>query len=149
MREVAEAIRLARDEPTFENLEAMWRHVLRLPAWYLLPAALEAETTPLVAQLDDGDWILAFTHFRALNTFARERNMRSDNGDIPMLAVPPLDAVERISQLADHIDGILFNLGTDLAFRAPPNALTEFARRFPRRRRSVVSRLRRWFGSDR
>lgn len=130
MKDIVAAIRLARSEPTSANLEAMWHHVVHLPAWYLLPAALDVETTPLVAQLADGNWIVAFTHFRALNDFARERGMRSDTGEVPMLALPPADAIERIVEIAEHVDGVAFNLGGDLVFRAPVAALVEFCERF-------------------
>ncbi len=133
MKEITAAIRNARDEPTSQNIEAMWRRVMGLPAWYLLPAALDAATTPLVAQLDDGDWIVAFTHFRALNEFARERGMRSDTGEVPMLALQPGEAVERIRELSDHVAGVVFNPGSELAFRAPVAALLDFVARFEAR----------------
>lgn len=129
MKDIAAAIRTARDEPSSENLETMWRHIMRLPAWYLLPASLDGPTTPLVAQLDDGRWIVAFTHFRALNEFARENEMRSDTGEVPMLALPPAEAVDRVREVAAHVDGIVFNASTDLALRAPTDALQEIAER--------------------
>ena len=129
MKEIAAAIRLARDTPSSGNLEAMWRSVFRLPAWYLLPAQLDGPTTPLVAQLDDGDWVVAFTHFRALNEFARERGMRSDQGEVPMLALPPVDAAAQIEGHADYIDGVVFNPGGELAFRATIPALRALVER--------------------
>lgn len=129
MTEVADAIRRARDAPSSENLEAMWRRVFALPAWYLLPAELDAETTPLVAQVDDGAWLIAFTHFRALNDFTRLKDMRSDTGEVPMLALSPVEAMKQIEEHSDHIDGVLFNAATELTFRTPVAALRELAAR--------------------
>jgi len=130
MKDIATTIRTARQNPSSENLEAMWQAVMRLPAWYFLPAALGEETTPLVGELDDGRWLLAFTHFRALNDFARVRDMRSTAGEVPMLALSPTAAVAHLGDVAAHIEGVAFNLGGDLVFRAPTQALLQFAERF-------------------
>ena len=130
MKDIVTLIRTAREEPTSENIETMWRHVFAIPAWYFLPSQLDGPATPLVAQVDGGNWLVAFTHFRALNEFARERGMRSDQGEVPMLALSPAESCVRVREVAPHIDGVVFNLGSDLAFRAPPEALAEFASRF-------------------
>lgn len=132
MKDVVSLIERAMAEPSSENLEAMWRHVIRLSAWYLLPAQLDGPTTPLVAQLDDGNWVVAFTHLRTLNQFTRDHDMQSEQGDVPMLALPPGEAVERVQAFAEHVEGIVFNPGGPLAFRAPTAALGDFASRFAR-----------------
>lgn len=129
MNDIASKIRQARTDPSTDNLETMWEGVLRLPAWYFLPASLNDETTPLVAELDDGRWLVAFTHFRALNEFTRVRGMRSDTGEVPMLALSPSAAIAHIEGIAPHIAGVAFNLGGELVFRAPTAALMQFAER--------------------
>lgn len=129
MTEIGDLIAIAREDPTTENLEQMWRKVFALPAWYMLPAS-EGPTTPLVARLDDGDWIVAFTHFRPLNAFARERGLRDEAGEIPMLALSPVESMRRLAEVTAHVSGLVFNLGTDLAFRAPHDALDDFSARF-------------------
>lgn len=130
MKDIVSAIRAAKEAPTTENLEQMWRRVFRLPAWYLLPSGLEGPVTPLVARQDDGDWVLAFTHLRALNAFGRSANMRSESGEIPMLALPPTEAAEHLDAVAEHVTGISFNVGSELAFRAPLAAIREFREQF-------------------
>lgn len=127
MKDVTTAIEAAQNEPTKENLAVMWRRVFRLPAWYLLPSKLDGPATPLVARLDDGDWVVGFTHFRALNEFAREHGMRSEDGEIPMFAMPPQEAMEKLAEVRDHVTGVLFNPGTDFAFRSPMEALFTLA----------------------
>ena len=130
MKDISAAIQTARDEPSRENLEALWQHVMRLPAWYLLPAQSEGESLPLVAELADGPYVVAFTHLRTLNAFAVDAGMRTESGDLPMLPLAPAEAVARIVEAGDHIDGAVFNPASDLVFRAPTQALAAFAERF-------------------
>jgi hypothetical protein len=130
MSEISETIRAAQADPTSERLEAMWRAVFGLPAWYFLPAETDGPTTPLVARIDDGDWVLAFTHVRPLNTFAAQRGLRSPDGELPLLPLSPREAYGKLEEVADHVDGLWFNPATEFSFRAPNAALEEFARRF-------------------
>lgn len=130
MNDLVATIVKARDVPTTENIEAMWARIFAIPAWYLLPSVLEGEATPLIAQVDGGQWLPAFTHFRTLNEFTRERNMRASNGEIPMLALSPRKVCEQVAELDQHLDGVVFNLGSDLAIRTPLVALGQFAEKF-------------------
>ena len=130
MKDVVAAIRDAKDEPSTEKLEVMWRRVFRLPAWYFLQASAEGPATPLVGRLNDGDWVLGFKHFRAINEFGRDAGMLSEGGEIPMLALPPSDAIDHLREVAEHVAGIQFNIGGELAFRAPVAALLQFAEQF-------------------
>lgn len=130
MTEIADTIRVARSDPSTENLETMWDAVFALPAWYFLPVAQEGPSTPLVARIDEGDWVLGFTHFRPLNEFTRDRGMRSESGEVPMLPLSPSEAYDKLREVAEHVDGLWFNATTDLSFRAPNAALDEFAGRF-------------------
>ncbi len=130
MSEISDKIRAAQADPSTEELETMWRAVFALPAWYFLPAVAEGPSTPLVARIDEGDWVLGFTHLRALNAFAAAQGMRTEEGEVPMLPLSPREAWEKLEEVADHVDGLWFNAGTDLSFRAPNVALAEFASRF-------------------
>lgn len=127
--ELKDRIELAKREPTTENLQAMWRAVFVQRAWYFVPAG-GGETHPMVAELDDGVWLLAFTDFRRLNAFARERGLRDESGDLPMLVLAPPVAMRKVREFAKHLDGVLFNVGTDQSFRAPVAALEQFAEHF-------------------
>lgn len=122
MIEIADLIQRAREEPTTDNLRAMWHKVFALPVWYLLPAA-EGPTMPLVLQAEDGAWVVAFTHFRPLNEFARAHGLRNDAGEVPMLPMPPAEALDRLEEVAEHVRGVVFNPATELTFRSTVDAL--------------------------
>lgn len=117
MSDIGAVIGRAREEPTTENLERMWQRVMALPAWFLIPGA--QGDTPLVSRADDGTWLVVFTHFRPLNVFARAHGLRTEAGEIEMLTVSPRDALARVASVAIHLDGLTFNPGTEVAFRAP------------------------------
>jgi hypothetical protein len=120
----------ARREPTSENLQKMWQAVFVQRAWYFVPAG-EGETHPMVADLDDGVWLLAFTDFRKLDLFGRANGLRDEeSGEIPMLVLAPPVAMRKIQEFAKHLDGVVFNAGSDLSFRAPVVALEQFAEHF-------------------
>lgn len=130
MSEISDKIRAAQSDPSTDNLETMWDGVFHLPAWYFLPAVQEGPSTPLVARIDEGDWVLGFTHLRALNAFAAARGMRTEGGEVPMLPLSPAEAWEKLEEVAEHVDGLWFNAGTELSFRAPNAALARFADQF-------------------
>ena len=107
----------------------MWQSVFIQRAWYFLPAA-GGETHPMVAEIDSGVWVLAFTDFRRLDLFGRTQGLRQGSDELPMLVLAPPVAMLKIREFADHIDGVIFNAGTDLSFRTPVSALEQFAEHF-------------------
>ncbi len=131
MLEIKDHVAIAKENPTQENIRALWEAVFKLQAWYYLPAQEEeGPSNPLVTEIDGQNWLLAFTDFRRLTAFARSIGRRRDSGDVHMLTLDPRQSVERVIEVEDHIDGILFNVGTPETFRAPCVALIEFARHF-------------------
>lgn len=129
MSEIGAILDAARDTPTTENLERMWRAVFALPAWYFVPAQSEGPTTPVALQVDGGWWLPVFTHFRALNEFARQNELRTDQGEVPLLALPPRQALEHWREVSANLEGVLFNASTKWTFRAPREAFDEIAGR--------------------
>ena len=130
MAEVRDHILRAKDEPTTENLRRMWEAVFGLPAWYLLPTLDEGPSTPLVAEIDGQDWLLAFTSLRRLSDFAATAGRKSVRGEVPMLPLTPAEASARVDEVAAQIAGVAFNIGSDETFRAPVEALRHYAATF-------------------
>jgi hypothetical protein len=131
MIEIRDLIATARQSPTEQNIEALWRAVFMLGAWYFLPASsTPGPTSPMVIMQEDGAWLLAFTNFRKLSQFESTVGRRLPNGNINMLVLDPLKSMRLIVEHAEHIQGVLFNPDSDETFRVPTNALVEFAKYF-------------------
>ncbi len=128
MNDVGDLITMAKDSPSTKNLEAMWLRVMALPAWYLLPAN-EGPSTPLVLQLEDGDWVVVFTHVRPLNEYAAARG--EENIDI--LPIAPTEVLARVDDVAEHVSGFVFNPTTAMAFRAPRSMFPSLVELIPER----------------
>ncbi len=119
----------ARAEPTTENLQAMWQAVFVQRAWYFIPASAGA-THPMVAEIDGGVWLPIFTDFRKLDVFGQANGLRDSAGEIPMLVLAPPVAMRKVQEFAEHLDGVVFNPGSEITFRAPVSALEQFADHF-------------------
>ncbi len=129
-REIRDYVQIARQEPTTEHLEALWRAVFLLKGWYFLPAHADTETFPMVSLIDDEPWLLGFTNVRRLQEFARAHRRVNPDGSIPLLVLDPLDSINHLQEVQDHVTGVLFNIGSDETFRAPTGALLDYARHF-------------------
>lgn len=131
MLEVKDRVAIARSTPTDENIRLLWESVFKLQAWYYLPASdEEGPANPLVSELDGQRWLLAFTDFRRMTAFARTIGRRRDSGEVHMLTLDPRQSIEKIIEVKDHIDGVLFNVQSDETFRAPCDALIRYALHF-------------------
>lgn len=128
---IRESIRQAKREPTTEHLEAMWRDVFLLKAWYFLPAEeSEGPNRPMVAQLGGETWLPAFTDVRHYREFAARAGRRDEEGETHALLLDPGESMDRIVEVRAAIRGVVFNPGSDHAIRAPVDALEEYARHF-------------------
>ncbi len=127
---IAQYVEQAQRDPSTEHLEALWRAVFLRHAWHFLPSTNSGAATPLVAPIDGGHWILAFTSPRPLKAFARQQGRLNDDGSAPILSLTPLEAMNHILDVQDHIQGVIFNLGQEATFRAPTHALESYARHF-------------------
>ncbi len=131
MIEIRDLIATARQTPTEIHIEALWKAVFLLGAWYFLPASeTPGPTSPMVVMHDDGAWLLAFTNFRRLSKFESTVGRRLPNGNINMLVLDPLMSMRLIVEHADHITGVIFNPDSEETFRAPTSALIAFAKHF-------------------
>lgn len=131
MIELRDLIKTAKSEPTTANIEAMWKAVYLLGAWYFAPGKrTPGATTPMVAQEEDGAWLLAFTNFRQLSRFEREHDLLLPDGNLNMLVLDPLKSTRLVQEHASHIVGVVFNPQSDETFRAPVDALVAYARHF-------------------
>ncbi len=127
---IAEYVEQARRDPSTEHIEALWRAVFLRNAWHFIPSQASGPASPTVAPIDGAHWLLAFTSPRPLKDFARAKDRLNDDGSAPILSLTPLEAMEHILKIGDHIEGVLFDIGQDATFRAPTDALESYARHF-------------------
>lgn len=127
--EIRDHVARARRDPSREHIEALWRAVFLLKAWYVVPA-LEEEgpNRPLVLELEGDPWLPAFTNIRRFRDFATDLDRGGDR--LHYLALSPGEAMERIDRRSDVLTGIVFNPRTDIAFRGPVETLSACADRF-------------------
>jgi hypothetical protein len=128
MIEIRDLVDLARQQPTDANIEALWKAVFLLRAWYLMPARPEDPNSyPLVTLVDGQAWLLAFTNFRRLRDMQRSIGRA---GDSKMLMLDPGQAMDQILSVRKHIRGVIFNPESDESFRCEVDALEAYARHF-------------------
>lgn len=131
MIEIQDLIIEARTNPTTPNIEALWRAVFFLGAWYFLPAKKSVgASTPMVIEHEDGAWLLCFTNFRTLSAFEATTDQLLPDGQVNMLVLDPLESCRLISKHSEHIRGVIFNPSSDQTFRAPTSALLAYANHF-------------------
>lgn len=134
--EVSDYVEQAKKNPSTENLEAMWRSVFLLKAWYFLPArSEEGPNRPMVLQLEGGDgepgaWLPVFTNVRRYRAFADVAGRVDGEGEMHALMLDPGEAVAKILEFRAAIEGVIFNPGEADTFRAPVEALEEYAEHF-------------------
>ena len=127
--QIREYIEQAQREPTTEHIEAMWRAVFMLKAWYFLPATdEEGPTRPMVTELEGRHWIPAFTDVRTYRAFVDRQG--SDDEEMRALLLDPGESMERIVEVREAIAGVVFNPRSPIAFRAPVDALESYALHF-------------------
>lgn len=130
-RELRDYLDQARREPTREHLEALWRAVFLLKAWYFVPSRTqEGPDMPLVAMVDGAPWLVACTNVRRLTEFSREQDRLGPTGEVFMLILDPLESMTHILAHRAHLAGVVFNPGSEETFRAPVHALEQYARIF-------------------
>lgn len=131
VHEIRDYVQRARQRPTTEHIEAMWRAVFLLKGWYFLPSTNdEGPAFPTVTSVDGQPWLLAFTNVRRLQEFARVAGRGDDDGSVPLLVLDPAESMERILEVEDQVAGVIFNIDSQATFRAPTDALVAYARHF-------------------
>ncbi len=129
--EIRDYLARAKADPTTANIEALWRAVFLLKGWYFLPAeSREGPNTPTVMLVDDEPWLVAFTNVRRLKAFARANGRGADTGEVFLLVLDPQESMAQILEVADRVAGVVFNPDSPQAFRAPVDALVQFAEHF-------------------
>ena len=129
--QLVDLIEQAKEDPTREHLEEMWRAVFLRKAWYLVPARDEVgPNRPMVLSTDNGFWLPAFTNVRNYRQFASEVGRESDDGEMHGLMLDPGEALSKINEVDEALDGVVFDAGTAHPFRAPLEALQAYAERF-------------------
>lgn len=130
-KEIRDYVARARAESSTENIQALWRAVFMLKGWYFLPSEdVEGPSHPTVVVVDEQPWLIAFTNVRRLKAFARDQGRMGDDGEVHLLVLDPLESMERILDVSDSVEGVIFNPGSPETFRAPVEALIEYARHF-------------------
>ena len=130
-REIRDYVAQAKKAPTTENIEALWRAVFMLQAWYFLPSTTaEGPAYPTVSKIEGEPWLLAFSNVRRIKEFARAAGRGDDDGSVPLLVLDPGESMGRILEVADQIEGVIFNIDSQATFRAPVEALEAYAHHF-------------------
>lgn len=129
--EIRDYVARAKAEPTTENIEQLWRQVFLLKGWYFLPAeSRQGCERPAVMLLDEEPWLVCFTNIRRLKDFTRRTGRAAPNGDFFLLVLDPFRSMQQIAAIADRIRGVVFNPDSPGTFRAPIDALQDYARHF-------------------
>jgi len=129
--EIRDYIRRAKREPTREYLEEMWRAMFTLKAWYFLPAREEeGPNRPMVLELDGAPWLPVFTNVRRYRSFAEAVGYLDEGDSTHALMLDPGESLEQIREVEAAVEGVCFNPGSEVAVRAPVEALVEYARHF-------------------
>lgn len=129
--QIRDYVQQAQRDPSRENIEAMWRAVYMLKAWYFVPSEPEGgPTRPMVTTIEGQAWLPAFTNVRRFRDFADSTGRVGESGELEALILDPGESMERIVEVADAIAGVVFNPGSEIAFRAPVDALESYAGHF-------------------
>lgn len=129
--EIKDYVDRAKNEPTRERIEEMWRAVFLLQGWYFLPSRSDdGPAFPTVVEIDKEPWVLIFTNVREIKTFARQQGRSTSDGSTPLLVLDPLESMERILAEKKTLAGAIFNPDSEATFRAPLEALEAYAHHF-------------------
>ncbi len=129
--EIRDYVLQAKREPSREHLEELWRAVFMLKAWYFVPAAEdEGPTRPMVTVLEGDCWIPTFTDVRNYRGFVDHSEQLASGRELHALLLDPGESLQRILQVREAVDGVVFNPGSAFEFRAPVGALEEYAEHF-------------------
>lgn len=121
----------ARQEPTTENLEALWKSVFMLKAWYFMPSSdQEGPSYPTVVKIEGKTWLLAFTNHRRIKEFAKSSGRLNARGEVLLLVLDPQQSVDRAREVQEFVDGVIFNIDSDEMFRTTTEGLLGFAKHF-------------------
>ncbi len=130
-KEIKDYVRNARQNPTTENIQKLWKSVFWLKGWYFLPSeSREGPSNPSVMLVDGEPWLVAFTNVRRLEAFAQATGRAADSGEVFLLVLDPLESMQKILSVRDQIRGVVFNPDSDSTFRAPVQALEDYAHHF-------------------
>ncbi|MFB6262321.1 MAG: hypothetical protein ABEL76_01665 [Bradymonadaceae bacterium] len=128
--QIRDHVRRARRDPSREHLRELWRAVFLLKAWYFVPARREeGPNRPMVVELDGEPWLPAFTNIRRYRDVAEDIG-RTRGDELHYLALSPREAMEQIDRYSNLLEGVIFNLRTDVVFRGPTAALVQCADQF-------------------
>lgn len=129
--EIRDYVALARAEPSTERIKQLWRAVFLLKGWYFLPAeSREGSERPAVMLVDDEPWLVCFTNIRRLKAFSSATARTAPNGDFFLLVLDPQRAMRQIINISEQIEGVVFNPDSPETFRAPVEALVQYAEHF-------------------
>ena len=130
--EIRDYVACAKADPTTENIKALWKAMFYLKGWYFLPAeSREGPNRPTVMLVDDQPWLVAFTNVRRLKDFARATGRADeDTGEVFLLVLDPQESMAQIMEIREQIRGVVFNPDSPATFRAPVEALDQYADHF-------------------
>lgn len=101
-----------RAQPGGPATVALWRAVLGLEHWWLLPTGTPEDPRPMVGVVGDHRYLLAFTGHHHVATFAAARGGPDPATGTPAMAVTPADLTGLTETLAGGgIAGVLFDQG--------------------------------------
>jgi hypothetical protein len=129
--EIRDYVARAKSEPSTENIQNLWRAVFLLKGWYFLPAeSREGSDRPSVMLIDDEPWLICFTNIRRLKAFARSTGQAAPSGEVFLLVLDPQQSMSQIREVSERVRGVVFNPDSPAAFRAPVDALLQYADHF-------------------
>jgi hypothetical protein len=129
--EIRDFVARAKADPTTENIQALWQAMFLLKGWYFLPAEnREGPNRPTVMVVDGEPWLVAFTNVRRLEAFAKTTGRAAGSGEVFLLVLDPLESMQKILSVRDQVRGVVFNPDSPATFRAPVDALVQYADHF-------------------
>lgn len=129
--EIRDYVARAKADPTTENIQALWQAMFLLKGWYFLPAEnRNGPNRPTVMLVDAEPWLVAFTNVRRLKDFARTTGRAEPSGEVFLMVLDPRESMEQILDVREQVRGVVFNPDSPATFRAPVDALQQYAEHF-------------------
>ena len=128
--ELDELARLAREDPSPEALEPLWRGTMNLDRWYFAGVGKFPAMRPFSGYIDEEPYVMAFTTRARAEKFARAQNTVPEDEKPPVMSFPPVEGAKLcISQHTLGAKWVVFDDGWG-SWRFPLNELGALLQRY-------------------
>lgn len=113
----------ARESGDEQALDSLWQATYDLKQWHFVARGEMPNIQPFVGEIEQRAYVLAFTDKDRANIFADKHELKTQEGVVPLMSMPPEAACEYLPQFEQHgVFGVLFNEGPN-GYYAPLETL--------------------------